>query len=583
MEQFVAIADRNRGTGSIEPRPALGSALRLADEEMARIFPESSGPSSIRRWTNRVGTMAICHWANEDRHAGDFPDRSGLFVLGSHTITSPDHELLSTSTGSLEDKLRAVGGCLTVIVGDDVSVRITGTVVPATPLYLGSNADFWVVSSRAHVVAALCNDRAKHPLGMYSLIQAGFLTGPNTPYRNVTCLRLGTSIEISPDRMWSSATWDLEAGVNEPGRDAISALAEALVDAVRPLQSLDEPVTLALSGGRDSRLIASALHSAGIDFHAVTRGEPDDPDVVLATEVANRLRIDHEVAPRDSVVTESTRLVENPWNRAIRVADITEAATSAWDDISDRGSWLGSTVLSGIGGEVLRGGYAYSLTKVSKNRARNKIRNLFGGRSLLTGAAIEAADEAIAWWQDRLNQDFARMLDDLYLHERLGRWGVARKGAVTRRRFFGPFLDNRVIRAALAIPPLIRWSERPLGQLIEQLAPQLSNLPLEGRTWRYLQTDANPRTPNPAATDWRRLADESIRDQIRGFLLRPDGPGAEDFFQLVEKGQLIRAIREDTVRPAKLWHMLTARAFFSLETPGSSPEGKKMTLELDRP
>jgi hypothetical protein len=583
LEQFLAIVDRNRGTGSIEPRPALGSAIRLADEEMARIFPESAAPRSIRRWTDRAGTMSICHWTNEGRHPDDTPERSGLFVLGSHTITSRDREVLSTSTGRLEDKVRAVGGCLTVVIGDDVSVRIAGTVVPATPLYLGSNADFWVVSSRAHVVAAICNDLTKYPLGMYSLIQAGFITGSNTPYRNVTCLPLGTMIDISPERMWSDSTWDLEAGEGDSGPDAISALADALVDAVRPLQNLEGPVSLALSGGRDSRLIAAALHSAGIDFRAVTRGEPGDPDVVLAIEVAERLRIMHEVAPRDSVVTESTRLIENPWSRAVRVADITEAATSAWDDISDRGSWLGSTVLSGIGGEVLRGGYAYSLSEVSRNRAWDKIRNLFNGRSLLTGAAIEAADEAIGWWRDRLDQDFAGMLDDLYLHERLGRWGVARKSAVTRRRFFGPFLDNRVIRAALAIPPLIRWSEQPLAELIEQLAPQLSNLPLEGRPWRYLKTDTTPRTANRAPADWRRLDDERIRDQVRGVLLRPDGPGAEDFFRLVERGKLVSALHQDTVRPSKLWHMLTARAFFALDTPGTSQEEKLMTLEIAQP
>jgi len=44
-------------------------------------------------------------------------------------------------------------------------------------------------------------------------------------------------------------------------------VSRALIQAVRPLADHGEPVRLAPSGGRDSRLMAAVLHAAGVPFH----------------------------------------------------------------------------------------------------------------------------------------------------------------------------------------------------------------------------------------------------------------------------------------------------------------------------
>lgn len=520
--------------------------------------------------------MAIAMWSNENRPRAT-SEAEGFFVLGSHTVRPAQLKALRDRPELLEDLIVDVGGCLTVVTGDEVRIRIACTAVPAVPVYLGEGNGFVAVSSLAHAVAAINNNGRTDPLALHSLVQAGFVTGSRTAYDNVASQPLGAFIEISVDRVRNKQTLK-PAPVSD---DPHPALAEALADAVRPLQDLDGPVTLSLSGGRDSRLIAAALHAASVDFVTVTRGEQDHPDVEIAALVAARLGTPHRVVPRGSVLQDETQMVEDPWQRAGRVADITEGSTSAWDDVSVRGPWLGSVTLSGIGGEVLRGGYAYSLDQVNRVTANKKISNLFGGESLLTAEAIELARWVARPWRQLLEEDPATMLDHLYLHERLGRWGVARKAAISRNLFFGPFLDNRVIRTALAIPPRVRWSEKPMAELVEHLAPQLAEIPLEGRPWRYCHqtTEATPRSPTRRA-DWRLLGDPGLRERVHRALLPLHGDGATDFFHLVDRDKLSLAFQTDAVTATKMWHMLTARAFFAEGQPGSAGETKAMTIPI---
>lgn len=583
MEQILAISCVAQG--EIEPdaqRRSLLSALQHADEEITRLFPSPSPPRTVRRWTHPSGLMSISHWSNE----GGFGERPapippGVFIVGAHTATQSDLDVISQHSDELDQFIERLGGCLTILIGDASGLKVLNTVVPASPLYYGESAQFRVLSSRAHLVASICEGTPykKNPLALHSLIQAGFVTGHATPFVGVKSIPLSTSIDMGPGHSEMSTSLPEQPDEDE-GVGGITALAEALVNAVRTLKRGRQPIGLALSGGRDSRVIAAALHAAGVEFSTVTRGDPDDPDVQLAEQVAVRLGVPHEVVARDSAERGALVYVEDPWERAVRVADLTEGMTSAWDDVANRGPWEGGTILSGIGGEVLRGGYAYSLSEISREAAAKKISNLFDAPALLTAEAMTLAEAGASRWYDLLERGPAVLLDDLYLHERLGRWGVARKGAITRNRFFGPFLDNRVVRSALALNPRTRWTEWPMAELISLLAPQLTQIPLEGRPWRYLPDSTPVPRRHPRRPDWRQLQDRGLRALIQHVLLQPEEYGAADFFQLVDRAKLRHALQGNGIGPGKLWNMLTARAVLTTEEPGISVESKDLTVPI---
>lgn len=133
------------------------------------------------------------------------------------------------------------------------------------------------------------------------MVRHGFFANDETPFTGVRALPNATTLTArrgSPVRM-AGEPWPRPVRVprsRRRRRKLLNGAAEALVQAVRPLADHGEPVRLALSGGRDSRLMAAVLHAAGVPFTARTHGFADSPDVVLATRIADALGVEHVVA-----------------------------------------------------------------------------------------------------------------------------------------------------------------------------------------------------------------------------------------------------------------------------------------------
>lgn len=77
----------------------------------------------------------------------------------------------------------------------------------------------------------------------------------------------------------------------------VEVLHEALVDATRRHAPPDVPHALALSGGRDSRLVAGLLERQGNRVTAFTFGEPDDMEMRCALAVARAAGFTHTTLP----------------------------------------------------------------------------------------------------------------------------------------------------------------------------------------------------------------------------------------------------------------------------------------------
>ena len=131
-------------------------------------------------------------------------------------------------------------------------------------------------------------------------------------------------------------------------------MAEGLVAAVAHLADAGQPVELSLTGGKDSRLIAAALVTAGVPVVARTHGFADHPDVVVAAEIARRLGIEHLVrtpaAPGQQV---------DVLGRIRATVLVADGMLSAFENVGRPDPAASSVVTAGgHGGELLRGGYA---------------------------------------------------------------------------------------------------------------------------------------------------------------------------------------------------------------------------------
>lgn len=126
------------------------------------------------------------------------------------------------------------------------------------------------------------------PHGVQQLFARGTVLAPTTLFDGLRKLDLGEHVRFRNGhaeigRHWTAYKTRQEHRSVAGAADALSALA---VDRIRRLASLRSPVVADLTGGYDSRLVASLSHSAGVIGAITVNGPDDDDDVRIAREVA---------------------------------------------------------------------------------------------------------------------------------------------------------------------------------------------------------------------------------------------------------------------------------------------------------
>jgi hypothetical protein len=182
----------------------------------------------------------------------------------------------------------------------------------------------------------------------------------------------------------------------------------------------------------------------------------------------------------------------------------------------------------------------------------------------------------------------------VYLYYRTGRWASALGGAKwSVLNPINPLLDNLLTRHALGIPPLVRWSERPVHEVISRLAPQLRDVPVMGTRWRY--DERKPRMPfarqgwssrfamgvtsEPAGFDWRFQPSPLLVGVLREQIM--DGPS--QLFEIVKKSELEKLLSTHPLpSPKFVWHAYTASVLLSNVWLATRPDRSPLAIRPPR-
>ena len=159
-----------------------------------------------------------------------------------------------------------------------------------------------------------------------------------------------------------------------------------------------------------------------------------------------------------------------------------------------------------------------------------------------------------------------RALDDFYLVNRAGRWSAAaRQAYLIRAPLLQPFFDDRVVRAARAVPLGQRMNDQLHREVLTVLSPELLAIPLAGSPWK-----GEPRTPGnvlaaaPGSApprDWRREYGLAIAGFLRGYVLDVGGTGP--MFDIVHRPDVERLLRPPQADPQATWALATLAALLS--------------------
>ena len=352
----------------------------------------------------------------------------------------------------------------------------------AAPLYVELHPDRVRFASRLRPLA-LAGGSPLHPDwdAWAHILTTGGPLGGRTPFRGISRLCPGQRVEVlarqAPRLVEDGWSW-LQVG--DPATGSVSEVLEALEAEVSGLAELSGLGSM-LSGGWDSRVLATLAASVSQETRAWTTSSDTGTSLeeLVAAKVSQRLGLPHTIvpAPHDrfgSDLVRYGRLVDHQSSFHVWAVPLADAL---------RGQR--ATVLDGLGGGI----FLDDAFAEGDGTAPSRDQRFARLARYLDGAAGVLRQEAIPQLRERTRTAYDTIVSPLdghphgraftaYLtrtfpgisHGPLSLIGDATAVAV-------PFLNDAVVRAALALPAIERSGGALYRSLLRILCPDLAELP----------------------------------------------------------------------------------------------------------
>jgi hypothetical protein len=613
MRQVLGIAVRSDNGSTPEDRK------RILDTtiDRARTFLDWSCPAppdgvSETCWSDGRH-LALLGWQNEvadpiGSMVWQRPEGQA-WLLGYAGRQDPGSSLIESK--DLLDSTSMWSGCFSVVRAGANTVEVVTDATRSCPVYVVETPTVRLIGTRAvqlHLIAQAEIQKSDDPLpvwdiaGMRHLAAGGYFLGDRTPFADVSAAPIRSVTVIAPDRSSVRLATSEQAPAEPRGTrlwsETVDSVANALVGAFDPI-----PVSrlrVGVTGGRDSRMIAAALsHRADLDVSLFTGGHSDTPDVIIGRQVAHILGFAHEALSSEPAESDEAFQTEDLLVRIVRNLDVHDGMTSAWDDSRPYGPYEEEGAISGVGGEILRGGRNIpgDADATPARAVSILLRSLVPGRIFTPDVDRDARTFAEPLVELARTEPY-RALDDFYFNHRNSRWVSARRTAVRHvRGAYDPMLDHRVVQLVRSVPAETRWLEHLAFDVIERLAPGLRDLPIESSRWRFERNGPSPRSTAEVASQWdaryamvgrdivarttaRALPTATLRAQMNSFIL---GRLDDSVSGLLDRRATAEWVSHERTRPSELWHLATALVAMQVPWYKTTRPPRRLTVRTGAP
>lgn len=584
MQSFLIVHQKREAAGRLSGNELLQDLESL----VTQLSPMAEDDADVVSSTRRTQSGFLCYLTNEpgdmnlSRMRQDGPSR----LMIGNSDEEPEKFFESSAARQIPkfDVISNASGCFGVLGERPDGFHYIADSVGSFPAYVCETRDFFVVSSRMTITYAAAKElegfRWDRGIdydvpAIRNFASCGHFSFRSSAFVNVWCTRAGEILTVRGDRADTQARDVLsafEGAMSKPEYSSlVTSIADSVVKACRPMAA-SERVKITLTGGRDSRLVAAAMNHFDTEVIASTAGLPEHPDVSIAAMIAEEMGWQHLVTAPSS--RPNLIEVEDPLSRLDRVLDVFGLETSAWDDVEPYGAFLPNLLISGVGGELLRGGYSATQWKrPTVGTVESTINAIVAGPKYLKRLPNSRDDNAFDVFRIGAQISPLETMDRLYLENRNARWVAARRrGQRFRRDTFDPLFDNRLVSLVRKTDIETRWSEILVFDVIAKLAPGLRDMPTEGSPWRFERSDfegmkrsiqggvigaqrqvANAQ-PSPLA-DFRKLKNQRVRDAFLGALEECRTDAASE---IVDFGLLEAEVAGELKYPTAVWHTFTA-------------------------
>lgn len=582
---FSIIPKSNQNSSSFSIKTEFNFELLdyIVSKAVKKFFPVKEFSKEVKKISFISEEKMISSWlfSNEgDLEENHVTQEKDIYLNLGYT----DHnykEIFKDGYISYKD-LEKLSGCFSLIKLSNLGIEVVTDAVGSHPFYFYDTEKYLIISTRTNVLAFVVNqlltdkDIEYNIEGCRQFALQGHFFGRHTGFKGITSSTVHEYINASAEGLYFY-NW-LQTGIKEISLESsnynivLQDISNALINSFKFVENND--LHLSITGGRDSRLIAAALSNIkNINVRTATMGHPSDPDVLIGEQLAKKLGWQHSIKPISKSENDIV-YAENPVSRVLRALDVHDCSTSAWDDFSDYSHYSSSPTMSGVGGEILRGGMTLTnKSKLSSEEAFAIIDNTMCGGSFFKNDILHASKTISSEIKSLATKNPHDSLDVYYHKHRNARWvGARRNGNRTKWNVVDPLMDNALVCGALKVPSNLRWSERLVFDLIRTLSPQIRDLPLEGQMWRFDRKEADSKysflegmhlrhsikkEKNTASYDWRKLTDPSMKSFLKEQILNNQSNVCDILF---EKDRLEKHIEENRY-PQTTWHIFTMALF----------------------
>jgi asparagine synthase (glutamine-hydrolysing) len=369
-------------------------------------------------------------------------------------------------SSQLEATVAAMNGCfaaaIDAITGPFLITDRYGTI----PVYIHRTTQGVHASDVPwEVVETLESPPVLDPNSALDLLRTGYVTGIGTLIQGIDTVAPASIVEIRRDglrrvRYWEYGYRPEPLTWNEAQERLAEVLRRVAARVVHGLESRGYRGALTLSGGLDSRVLASIFSSASqAPLSAFSYGTRGDPEIDVAKKVASRLGMPH----RQALVT-SGYFNDDFIDRSVREVGLTTRFTcgigarhleASWADVmipGHTGDFISGGHLPAQAGMVRTGDQLRHYLELTHFRYRGSDRALQQILRIDYPACkwktLEASTEDFDMSQDTLglidrwnveNRQRRMILMELRAYEELGRWML-------------PFYDNELVDFFASIP-----------------------------------------------------------------------------------------------------------------------------------
>ena len=449
------------------------------------------------------------------------------------------------------------------------------------------------------ILAALLR-REFDPVSVRYFFSYGNLFERRSIFQGISKLPPATVSRFVPDgpSVRETCYWQLSAvnfdSAGQPG--GVEPLAHALCDAMEAIGRAYERPILDLTGGFDSRGLLGAMLQSGRRFPTVVNGEDNDPDVIVAGQLAHEFGLEHTHRKRADVSTDE---LWDLCNRAVALVDgeydVLYYASTLRTHCEN--AKVSDATINGSNGEICKGHWWEILMPYVGRHGHFDPRMVAAKRfatreaypDLLAYSSPDSLVDDLTGVVERATAGMVGMpntalLDTCYLAMRMQRW-YGRIASATSRVWpcLSPFAFRAPMEAALATPPHQRLRHRLSRRLIEYQSPKLAAMALAAGypalpvRWNTLHRFG------PLALEVGEAALRRLKRYL-GQPPRPPGPSTYPMARLWELDEVRECLDPRAMRTRGLYRSDTLRRVIEragcLDAVEAETAGRVLTLEL---